>query len=73
MDEVRGEVTMKVDGMRDEGCAEAVRRTIRGLDPEAELEVDRERGQVHARTRADTLEVTAALTEAGYNATTMTG
>ncbi len=73
MDEVRGEVTMKVDGMRDESCAEAVRRTIRRLDPEAEVEVDRERGEVHARTRADTLEVTAALTEAGYNATAMTG
>ena len=73
MDEVRNEITMKVDGMRGEGCAEAVRRTIRGLDPDAEVEVDRERGQVSARTRADTLEVTAALTRAGYNATAMTG
>ncbi len=73
MDEERNEVVMKVDGMRDEGCVEAVRRTIRGLDPHAEVRVDRERGQVSARTRADTLEVTAALTRAGYNATAMTG
>jgi copper chaperone len=68
-----GEVVMKVDGMKDAGCAEAVRRAIRALDPEAEVQVDRERGQVSATTRADTLEVTAALAKAGYNATAMTG
>jgi len=73
MDEVRSEITMKVDGMRGEGCAEAVRRTIRALDPEAQVHVDVGRGEVRARTRADTLEVTAALTKAGYNATGMTG
>ena len=73
MDEMRDEIVMKVDGMRGEGCAEAVRRTIRALDPEAQVQVDLGRGQVSARTRADTLEVTAALTKAGYNATGMTG
>jgi copper chaperone len=73
MDEVRSEITMKVDGMRGTSCAEAVRRTIRALDPEAQVHVDVGRGQVSARTRADTLEVTAALTKAGYNATGMTG
>ena len=73
MDEDRGEVTMKVDGLRGPGCAEAVRRAIRGLDPDAEVHVDLGRGQVSAKTRADTLEVTAALTKPGYNATAMTG
>ena len=73
MDEERNDIAMKVDGMSGEGCAEAVRRAIRGLDPGAEVEVDVGRGQVSARTRADTLEVTAALTKAGYNATAMTG
>jgi copper chaperone len=72
MDEVR-EVIMKVDGMQAEGCAEAVRRTIRQLDPEAEVQIDVGRGRVSARTRADTLEVTDALTKAGYNATGMSG
>ena len=72
MDEVRSEITMKVDGMRD-GCDDAVRRTIQALDPEAQVHVDVGRGEVRARTRADTLEVTAALTKAGYNATGMTG
>ena len=73
MDEIRNEMVMKVDGMRGEGCVEAVRNTIRALDPEAQVQVDLGRGQVSARTRADTLEVTAALTRAGYNATGMTG
>jgi copper chaperone len=72
MDEVR-EVIMQVDGMQAEGCAEAVRRTIRTLDPEAEVHVDIAHGRVRARTRADTLEVTDALTKAGYNATGMSG
>ena len=73
MDEVRGEVVMKVDGLQGEGCAGAVRRAIRGLDPDAEVHVDVERGQVSAKTRAATLEVTAAVTKAGYKATAMTG
>ncbi len=72
MDELR-EVIMKVDGMRGEGCAETVRRTIRKLDPEAQVHIDLGRGQISARTRADTLEVTDALTRAGYNATGMSG
>ena len=44
----RDEVVVKVDGMRDEGCAEAVRRAIRALDPHATVQIDRERGQVSA-------------------------
>ena len=50
-----------------------MRRAIRALDPHATVQIDRERGQVSAMTGADTLEVTAALTKAGYNATAMTG
>jgi copper chaperone len=72
MDEVR-EVMMKVDGLQAEGCAEAVRQTIQRLDPQAQVEIDAARGRVTARTRADTLEVTDALTKAGYNATGMSG
>jgi copper chaperone len=72
MDQVR-EIMMKVDGMTCEGCAETVRRTIEKLDPEAHVHIDLGRGQVTARTRADTLEVTDAITKAGYNATGMMG
>jgi copper chaperone len=73
MDETRHDVVMKVEGIRSDACADAVRRTIRGLDPHAEVHIDRARGEVKATTRADTLEVTAAVTKAGYNATAMTG
>jgi copper chaperone len=73
MDENRNDVMMKVDGMTCEGCAETVRRTIHKLDPAAQVTVDLARGQVTATTCADTLEVTAAITKAGYNATAMTG
>jgi copper chaperone len=72
MDQVR-EIMMKVDGMTCEGCADTVRRTIQQLDPEAQVHIDLGRGQVSARTRADTLEVTDAITKAGYNATGMMG
>jgi copper chaperone len=72
MDELR-DIIMKVDGMGGEGCADAVRRTIRNLDPEAQVHIDLGRGQINVRTRADTLEVTDALTKAGYNATGMSG
>jgi copper chaperone len=72
MDELR-DIIMKVDGMRGEGCADAVRRTIRNLDPEAQVHIDLGRGQINVRTHADTLEVTDALTKAGYNATGMSG
>ena len=72
MDETR-DVMMKVDGMTCDGCAETVRRTVQKLDPQAQVMVDLVRGQVTATTKADTLEVTAAITKAGYNATAMTG
>lgn len=67
------ELTMRVDGMTCQGCAEAVRRTIRRLDPEAEVAVDVEHGRVTATTRAQSLDVAQALTKAGYTATAMTG
>jgi copper chaperone len=72
MDHVR-EIMMKVDGMTCEGCADTVRRTIEKLDPQARVQIDLDRGLVSARTCADTLEVTDAITKAGYNATGMMG
>ena len=60
--------------MRDEGCARGgAPRDPRRSTRARTVQIDRERGQVSAMTRADTLEVTAALTKAGYNATAMTG
>jgi copper chaperone len=73
MNDEQKDIAMKVDGMACEGCAETVRRTIHRLDPGAKVSVDLARGLVTATTSADTLEVTAAVTRAGYNATAMTG
>ena len=66
MDEVH-EVTMQVDRLKGDGCADAVRRTIRDLDAEAQVHIDVGRGRINVRTRLDTLEVADALTKAGYN------
>jgi copper chaperone len=65
----RHEVIMKIDGLAAEGCADGVRQAIRTLDPEAEVEIDADRGQITVMTRFDTLEVADALTQAGYNTT----
>lgn len=73
MDQTPIELTMRVDGMTCEGCAEAVRRTIRRLDPRAEVSVDVGLGRVTATTVAQSLDVAQALTKAGYTATAMTG
>ncbi|MEH3117339.1 MAG: heavy-metal-associated domain-containing protein [Methylorubrum populi] len=67
------ELRMRVEGMTCEGCAEAVRRAIRRLDPEARVAVDVGSGSVAATTRAQSLDVAQALTGAGYTATAMTG
>ena len=72
MDEPLKELIMQVDGMTCDGCANAVRRTIRGLDPGAEVEVDLAHGRITATTRAQALEVAAALDKAGYEAKAMT-
>ena len=66
-------LTMKVEGMTCAGCAESVRRTIRRLDPGAEVAVDLDHGRVTATTSAQSLDVAQALTAAGYTATAMTG
>ncbi len=68
MDEVH-EVVMNLGGLQGEGCAEAVSRTIRELDPDAQVQVDTAHGRINVRTHADTLEVADALNKAGYNAT----
>ena len=73
MDQSPIELTMRVEGMTCEGCAEAMRRTIRRLDPQAQVAVDVDHGRVTALTVAQSLDVAQALTQAGYTATAMTG
>ncbi|GJD88812.1 hypothetical protein BHAOGJBA_2333 [Methylobacterium hispanicum] len=51
----RTDLLMRVEGMTCEGCAEAVRRTVCRLDPEAAVEVDRPGERVAIRTSAQSL------------------
>ncbi|MCJ2072701.1 heavy-metal-associated domain-containing protein [Methylobacterium sp. J-030] len=73
MDATRADLLMRVEGMTCDGCAAAVTRTVKRLDPAAEVQVDRPAGRVAIRTDAQALAVADALTRAGYTATAMTG
>ncbi len=73
MDEPRKELVMQVDGMTCEGCVKAVTRTVQRLDPTAEVDVDLAHGRAHIVTKAQAVEVSDALTKAGYEARAMTG
>jgi copper chaperone len=73
MEEPRKDLLMQVDGMTCQGCVNAVTRTIQRLDPTATVEVDLEHGRVHVMTKAQSVDVAQALTQAGYEATAMTG
>jgi copper chaperone len=73
MDETRADLLMRVDGMTCDGCAAAVARTVRRIDPAADVAVDLPTGRVAIRTDAQALTLAEALTKAGYAATAMTG
>jgi copper chaperone len=73
MDATHTDLLMRVEGMTCEGCAAAVTRTVKRVDPAAEVQVDRAGGQVAIRTEAQALVIAEALTKAGYTATAMTG
>jgi copper chaperone len=72
MEEPRKELLMQVEGMTCSGCANAVKRTVHRLDPSAEVEVDLAHGRVRVVTCAQALEVSQAITKAGYEARAMT-
>jgi len=71
--DARSELIMQVEGMTCSGCSEAVARTVRRLDPGAEVSVDLDHGRVRMVTDAQALDVAQALTKAGYTASAMTG
>jgi copper chaperone len=72
MEEPRKDLLMQVEGMTCQGCVTAVTKTIQRLDPSAEVEVDLDHGRVRVATRAQALEVSQAITKAGYDARAMT-
>jgi copper chaperone len=73
MAEPRKELLMEVDGMTCEGCAAAVTRAIRRLDPAAEVDVDLEHDRVRVVTVAQAVDIAQAVDRAGYQARAMTG
>jgi copper chaperone len=73
MDDTRKDLLMQVDGMTCQGCVDAVKRTVRRLDPGAEVEVDLEHGRARIATTAQSVDVAKAITDAGYEARAMTG
>jgi copper chaperone len=73
MDTPQSDLLIQVDGMTCDGCAEAVRRAILRLDPDARVAVDLDHGRVAVTTREHSRSVAETLTQAGYTATAMTG
>ncbi|KAA0121081.1 copper chaperone [Methylobacterium sp. UNC378MF] len=73
MDETRADLLMRVEGMTCDGCAAAVTRAVKRIDPAADVQVDRDGARVAIRTDAQALTIAEALTQAGYTATAMTG
>jgi len=47
-------------------CASAITRTLKGLDPGAEVSIDLDRKKVTVRTTEDRQKIVAALSDAGY-------
>ncbi|WP_414471888.1 heavy-metal-associated domain-containing protein [Microvirga sp. M2] len=73
MEEPRKDLLMQVDGMTCQGCADAVAKAIRRLDPGAKVDVDLDHGRVHVVTHAQSIDVARVLDAAGYEAHGMTG
>ncbi|MCJ2080572.1 heavy-metal-associated domain-containing protein [Methylobacterium sp. J-090] len=71
MDTRQSDLLIQVDGMTCDGCAEAVRRAILRLDPDARVAVDLDHGRVAVTTREHSRTVAEILTQAGYTATAM--
>ena len=72
MESERKELLMQVEGMTCEGCVAAVTRTLRRLDPEAQVEDDLPHKRARIFTSAEALAVADALDKAGYEARAMT-
>jgi copper chaperone len=73
MEEARKELLMQVDGMTCQGCVDAITRTIRRLDPAADVDVDLAHGRVRVVTCAQSVEIADFIGRAGYEARAMTG
>jgi copper chaperone len=73
MDDVVREVEMRIAGAKRPGCLDDVTKAIQAIDPGARVRLDPDTGILHTMVRRETLEVTDALTQAGFEVTAMTG
>jgi len=64
-------ILLSVEGMTCGGCAEAVKRVIRKVDPGAEVDVALETGRVEAVTIALAADLAAAVSKSGYQASVL--
>jgi copper chaperone len=67
------ELELRIAGAGKPGWEAAVEAAIRGLDPQAHARLDAVTGIVHVTTRCEALDLTDAITRAGFDATAMTG
>ena len=70
-DEMR-ELEMRIEGRSGPAGADEIEAALRALDSGVRVRIDPATGIVHIETRRDTLEVVAALTEAGFEASAET-
>ncbi len=61
-------VTLSVEGMTCEGCANAVKRIVQKADPSAKVDVSLEGKRVDATTSASADVLAQAISKAGYPA-----
>lgn len=68
----RKELELRVKGADRPGCAGQIEAAVRAIDPEARIRIDPATGIVHAFTSCETLELTEALSRAGFEPSAMT-
>ena len=59
-------VELTVNGMRCGPCARAVTEAVRGIDPDAGVEIDLDSKRVSINSDADISRISCAIEDAGY-------
>lgn len=62
-------LTLYVSGMNCQHCKQAVTRALHELDPQAEVKVDLEKGEVVVDSAAENARIILAIENAGYQVT----
>ncbi|TCK07457.1 heavy-metal-associated domain-containing protein [Marinobacterium mangrovicola] len=57
---------LKVTGMSCGHCVSAIEKAVKGLDPQAEVSTDLDKGEVTVSSDTEFAAISAAILEAGY-------